>query len=440
MPYTERISSNQLQTGMYVSELDRPWLETPFLFQGFEIRSQREIAELRRYCDYVYIETEMSDFAETLRNGHKGPPGDRAFDTTLTSTYAGPATIGRFGRLRQLLSTITGAAGSRQRNAQGRYQNLQPVKKELPLARDVHARSLKAISSAMSRIRDGGSLSVTVIDEVVNPMIDSVLRNHEALALLTRMAKTDDYLHSHSVGCAVYAIAFGRHLGLDREQLQVLGTGALLIDVGKTRISTEVLMKESELDDAELDMIRSHVELGVEILSETPGLDPAIIDIVRTHHERFDGKGYPAGLADADIPVYGRIAGIVDQYDAMTSEKPYAPAMSPYDAMRELHKCVNHEFQAEMVEQFVRAIGMFPTGTLVELSSGEIGVVIEQNEVRRLRPKVMIILDRHGKPLEKFRTLNLRKLPAEPGMLGAVWIHRGVDAGSYGIDPADYFI
>ncbi len=213
-----------------------------------------------------------------------------------------------------------------------------------------------------------------------------------------------------------------------------------MLDVGKTRLPPALLTDEDQLSEAEAEVVRSHVGLGVGILKETPGLAPAIIDIVRTHHERFDGRGYPQGLAGADIPVYGRIAGIVDHYDAMTSRQGDGTALSPFDAMREIHKAVNAEFQAEMVERFVRAIGMFPNGTLVELSNGEVGVVTEQNDVRRLRPRVMIILDRSRQPLKKFRTLDLRKVPAEPGAAGAVWIHCGLPAGSYGIDPADYFL
>jgi HD-GYP domain-containing protein (c-di-GMP phosphodiesterase class II) len=441
LAHTERISCSQLQTGMYVSELDRPWLETPFLFQGFEIRSDREIAELKRYCDHVYIDTRMSGLGEmlprSLRVGGSTSSSPSKSSRAENDDISGGPT---FTRLKRLFRAFRGSSSSQQPAPEAQYQDQQPVNDELPLARDVRTRSLDAISSAMTRIREGGSLSVEVIDEVVDPLIDSVLRNHDALVLLTRIAKTDDYLHSHSVGCAVYAIAFGRHLGLDRSQLQTLGTGALLLDVGKTRLPTDLLMKESQLSDEEVALLHTHVELGVEILSATSNLDPAVIEIIRTHHERFDGRGYPEGLTGADIPVYGRIAGIVDHYDAMTSKQPYAEAMSPYDAMRELHKAVDIEFQAEMVEQFIRAIGMFPSGTLVELSSGEIGVVIEQNDIRRLRPKVMIILDRDKKQLEDFHTLNLREFPAEPGMPGAIWIHRGVDAGSYGIDPADYFL
>ncbi len=420
---------------MFVSELDRPWVETPFLFQGFEIRTDREISELRRYCDYVYVDAEAS------KPGSLSPdaPGSGP-DLPDPGGVAPRGERGRLSGLKRLLSAFSRSGDSKLAERGAFYQDQHPIKDELPLARDIHKQSLDTVSATMTRLREGGSLSIELIDDVMDPMIDSVLRNHEALALLTRMAKTDDYLCSHSVGCAVYAIAFGRHLGLDREQLHILGTGALLLDVGKTRLPPALLTDEDQLSEAEAEVVRSHVGLGVGILKETPGLAPAIIDIVRTHHERFDGRGYPQGLAGADIPVYGRIAGIVDHYDAMTSRQGDGTALSPFDAMREIHKAVNAEFQAEMVERFVRAIGMFPNGTLVELSNGEVGVVTEQNDVRRLRPRVMIILDRSRQPLKKFRTLDLRKVPAEPGAAGAVWIHCGLPAGSYGIDPADYFL
>lgn len=440
MADTERVLCSQLQTGMYVTQLDRPWLETPFLFQGFEIRSDREIAELKRYCDHVYVDAEVSRPGTTLPSGLIVGTGSMRPRSASTGAEAGSQSTRRLGGLKRLLRWLTRSSRSKSASAGEFYQDQHPVKDELPQARRVHASSLQYVTSTMERIREGGSLSLEVIDEVVNPMIDSVLRNHEALALLTRMANTDDYLYGHSVGCAAYAIAFGRHLGLDRGQLQILGTGALLLDVGKTRLPHDLLMKECQLSSAELELIHSHVDLGVEILCKTPGLDRAIIDIVHTHHERFDGKGYPQGLAGADIPVYGRIAGIVDHYDAMITQRPYADALSPFDAMRELHKAVDIEFQAEMVEQFVRAIGMFPNGTLVELSSGEVGVVTEQNKVRRLRPKIMLILDRHKKPLADFSILDLRDVSAEPGAPGAIWIHSGLETGSYGIDPADYFL
>jgi HD-GYP domain-containing protein (c-di-GMP phosphodiesterase class II) len=435
LPTTERVSCSKLRTGMFVSELDRPWVETPFLFQGFEIRTHREISELRRYCDYVYVDAEASQPASLSPDASEPDP-----DLPDPGSVTRRGERGRLRGLKRLLSVFSRSRDSKRAENGALYQDQHTIKEELPLARDIHKQSLDSVSATMTRLREGGSLSVELIDDVMDPMIDSVLRNHEALALLTRMAKTDDYLCSHSVGCAVYAIAFGRHLGLDREQLHILGTGALLLDVGKTRLSPDLLINEDQLSEAEAEVLRSHVELGVGILTETPGLAPVIIEIVRTHHERFDGRGYPQGLAGADIPVYGRIAGIVDHYDAMTARQRGGAALSPFDAMREIHKAVNVEFQAEMVERFVRAIGMFPNGTLVELSNGEVGVVTEQNDVRRLRPKIMIILDRSRQPLKTFRTLDLREVPAEPGAAGAVWIHCGLRAGSYGIDPADYFL
>ena len=150
--------------------------------------------------------------------------------------------------------------------------------------------------------------------------------------------------------------------------------------------------------------------------------------------------GYPRGLAGADIPVYGRIAGIVDCYDAMVTERSYAPARSSYDAVRELNNQSGVLFQRELVEQFVQALGMFPTGSLVELNTGEVGIVIEQNRVRRLRPKVMVLLDAKKQPVRKNVTRDLRKLPSSTANPKGVWISHGHEAGAFGIDPKDYFM
>jgi cyclic di-GMP phosphodiesterase len=182
------------------------------------------------------------------------------------------------------------------------------------------------------------------------------------------------------------------------------------------------------------------VHFGEEIVRETRGLDSRVLMMVRSHHERYDGSGYPDGLKGQDIPVFARIAGIVDFYDALITQRAYAPQVSSYDAMRQLHKLAGVEFQSEMVDHFVQAIGMFPNGALVELSSGEIGIVIEQNRVRRLRPKVMVILDRDHAALEQPKIVDLRQLPAEPGEKGSIWIERGLESGAYGIDPMEYYL
>ena len=189
-----------------------------------------------------------------------------------------------------------------------------------------------------------------------------------------------------------------------------------------------------------MDQVRSHVEFGVELVKEIKGIDPRVIDMVATHHERYDGSGYPKGLKGSQISVFGRMAGIIDSYVAMTSERPYAPATSTYNAMREFKSLSDKSFQSEMVEQFIQAIGIFPSGTLVELNTGEVGVVIKEYSFQRLRPEVALILDSNKEPLSEIKVIDLHGNEDDSGAAPLVWIARGVEPGAYDIDPSEYFL
>ncbi len=175
-------------------------------------------------------------------------------------------------------------------------------------------------------------------------------------------------------------------------------------------------------------------------MEATPGVNADVIAMIEGHHERHDGSGYPNGTVGADIPVFGRIAGLIDTFDAMTTKRPYAAAKSAYDALRELNSLSGTVFQRELVEQFVQALGMFPTGSLVELNTGEIAIVIEQNRVRRLRPKLMLLLDKDKLPVPSHDTINLRNIPVSPGDPQSRWIERGLEPGAHGLDPKDFFV
>ena len=167
---------------------------------------------------------------------------------------------------------------------------------------------------------------------------------------------------------------------------------------------------------------------------------PAVLEMVAHHHERYNGTGYPAGLSGNDIPVFGRIAGIVDTYDAMITSRPYAEQMSNYDALRQLRVLADVEFQAEIVDQFTRAVGVFPTGTLVELNTGEVAVVIKQNPIRRLRPEIMLITSAAKEMLDDFRIIDLDKEKVAASDRDSLWIETGLAPGSYGIDPTEFYL
>ncbi len=419
---TEKIpvSTDELAIGMYVSQLDRPWLETPFLFQGFLIGTANEIEQLRRYCRHVFVDVKRSTNAIVVRK--------RAEPRPLT-----------FGRrmIRRLLRRRQPVSAPVERNI---YQNKTVLSEELPAATRVHDTATTIMGDVMRTLHEGGSLQLKEVREVVGPMIDSVLRNEFALAWLTRLRTKDDYAYQHSVATGVYSLVLGRHLGLDRANLEVLGTGGLLLDVGLTRIPNELLRKKEALGPEEIALIRTHVEAGVQILKVCKGLDARVIDMVRTHHERYNGSGYPRGLRNGDIPVFGRIAGIVDSFHAMTTPRPFADPMSPCEAMMHLNNLADVEFQAELVEQFVQAVGCFPTGTLVELNSGEVGVVTAQNRVRRLRPRVMVVLGADKQRLSEFREVDLRHETTDLHTQNSLWITRGLEPGAYGIDPAEFYL
>jgi HD-GYP domain-containing protein (c-di-GMP phosphodiesterase class II) len=219
--------------------------------------------------------------------------------------------------------------------------------------------------------------------------------------------------------------------------LEAVGLGALLLDVGKTKLPEELLNKTGELTIVERSHIQNHIKFGLDIIREADSVDQRVLDMVATHHERFDGSGYPRGWQGNQIPVFGRIGGIVDSYSAMTSKRPYAPAMSSFDTMREFTALADKHFQAEMVEQFIQAVGIFPAGTLVELNTGEVGVVLKEHQSTRLQPEIAVILDAEKKAIADFKTIDLRN---KTGVSPTVWIERGINAGDYNLDPRKYFL
>ena len=402
-----QISVAQLQLGMYVHTLDRDWMGTPFLFQGFEITTDEELAQLRSLCKHVQIEVDAADAG-----------GAKAVDTLALA-----------------------AADPIARSATVPAVDKIELRTELSQATEVMGTARTVVLSVFDQLRDGGGLEAAAIESVVESMVESVFRNRDAMGWLARMRSKDDYLYTHSLSTSVWALTFGRHLGLDREAMKVLGTGAMLLDVGKTRMPAHLLRKPEALTPTEWKLLRLHARYGAQLLRADEALDKRVIEMVESHHERFDGSGYGNGLKGEDIPFLARVAGIVDAYDAMISERAYAKPKTAYQAVRELSALAGTAFQPELVELFIQAVGVFPTGTLVELNTGEVGVVTAQNRYRRLKPEIMLILDANKQVREDFAQIDLYSCeanadPANPGL----WITTGLDQNAYGIDPAEYFL
>ncbi|MFZ5656114.1 MAG: HD-GYP domain-containing protein [Pseudomonadota bacterium] len=405
------IGTDQVAIGMFVCRLDRPWTDTPFPLQGFLVTDIEQLATLREYCSRVWIDVELTRPAAQL-------------------------TLARLERL----TPRRGPARSRLHvpgAGQVRYVDTVTTEQERPAAAAAVDEARRIGARILDDVRAGRDLVPEDARLAAEPIVASVLRNADALFWVNALRAHDAYSYSHAINCSALAAAFGRHLGLPREMLVRLACGALLFDIGKTRVPVDILDKPGPLNPLEMARARRHVELGLQILNDGGEQDPIVREMMAGHHERFDGSGYPQRLRDPAIPVYARIAGIVDSFDAMTSDRPHARAMQRYDALQELYRGRDTLYHGELVEQFISCLGVYPTGSLVELNTGEVAVVLAQNPSRRLRPRLMLLTDADKRLREGFASVDLMDQPLDTP---ALEIRRPVAPDEYGIDLTELYL
>jgi putative nucleotidyltransferase with HDIG domain len=388
MLQTLKIYTTDLEVGMFVSGLDRPWLETPFYVQGFRLESPDDVDEVRNYCEYVFVDTQKSIHRGT-KIIHKVAPTRRSVP------------IEEIFPDRQIKAYIsTGTSNWKDESAQA-WLVLDSM--------------LDDVNEIFNHVSDGGKLNVIKLKKSVEPVVESMSRNPDACIWLARLKQHDQYAYQHSLSASIWAVALGRQLGLPRHDLRSLAVGGMLMDLGKLRIDPELLRAARPLTEEESSVMRNHVNHGVDILEESGILNQDVIDMVAHHHERYDGSGYPKGLSGDEIPAFARIAAIVDTYDAVTSNRSHARSISPSNAIKLLYKGRDQEFQAELVEVFIQAVGIYPAGTIVELSSGEIAVVVSEYRTRRLKPKVMILLDANKNRLREPKMFDMMEDAGDEG-------------------------
>ena len=400
-----KISADDLEVGMYISRLDRPWLETPFMLQGLVLSSEEEIQLVQQYCQHVYI--------DTLRSVHK-PLTPRP--TPLE-------------RPRKSVQELFG------KRALKKLEDTSNWKEEYPRAVEAVESLSRGIKEIFDNVVLGGALDIVKVKKSVDPMIASVVRNPDACIWLARIKQEDHYTYQHSLGASIWAVALGRQLGLPKADLRSLAIGGLLFDLGKLGIDKELLRVERTLTDDEMQQLRDHVSIGLEMVKGSGLMNQDVIDMVAYHHERHDGSGYPSRHKGDDIPVFARIAAIVDCYDAITSHRSYARAISPSEAIKMLYQLKDIDFQAELIEEFIQAVGIYPAGTLVELSSGEVAVVVAEYRTRRLRPRVMVLLDSEKQQLSDIRTVDLLNV-TETDDGEPLDIVNSLESDAYGLDMA----
>ena len=315
------------------------------------------------------------------------------------------------------------------------YEDATTVEDEIGPAGDSFKRTNELLHSIAEDIRAGDNLKLENIESVIDDMVESMVRNPDALMWVARMRERDLNIYSHGISVAVSLVAFGRHLGYPKSQLAHLGMLGLLLDVGKVKLPRELLEKHARLTADEFEQIKEHVDLGLAILHATPNIHPDVLEGIAQHHERMNGSGYPTNLMGDKISTFGRMAAIADTYAAVTKPRPYAEVISPHQALQMLSTWSGSQFQGDMVEQFIQSIGVFPVGSMVELSSGEVAVVVTHSKFKRLRPKVLVLTEPDKTVRANPRTLDLLYDISDT----PVYIRCGLPSNAYGLDPHEFY-
>lgn len=418
----KKIAVHDLKPGMFVAALDRPWRGTPFLFQGFEIRSSDEIVALHDCCKHVYV----------LAEANHGPAGSRSARKPLVpvsdSSESQTSISADFSILKRFQSD---------RPQKSRYKDQAILEQEMRRVKEIEREARVAIFSILDDARLGRSVDSGAAKRVVSKIGQSVIRNPDALICLGQLKKKDEYTAMHSLRVCVLALVFGRHLNFSADDLNLLGIGALLHDIGKMRVPNDILNKPAGLTASEFAIMKRHVPYGVAILEKSKGILPGSLEVARFHHERYDGTGYTSGTPGERIGLFGQIGAIVDCYDAITSDRVYHNGMSAHDALRKMYDWRGRDFHHALVEQFIQCMGIYPIGSLVELSTGGVGVVISINRERRLKPRIAMVLTSDKQPYASAKIIDLMHQDGSTPET-EVEIKTVLSAGSFGINPIDY--
>lgn len=278
---------------------------------------------------------------------------------------------------------------------------------ELDRAREIHEKTVFSARHILQAIRSGKSFSTDDLQKSSESMVESVLRNPDALVSLSQIKGYDEYTYTHSVNVGILVTSLAYEMGYDGEKLVQVGMGGLLHDIGKMLIPERILNKPGKLTPAEFAVVKRHPERGIDLLSDKTGIADISKAIVIQHHERYNGNGYPAGLAEDEIHEVGLISAIADVYDALTSDRVYKEAWTPQRALALIFQGCDRDYSRTIVERFTKHLGIYPVGSFVKLVSGEMGVVIRVDKGRLLFPTVLILFDEYGKKLLSPRELDL---------------------------------
>lgn len=518
----EKTLVSQLDIGMFVCELDRPWLGTPFLLEGLLIEDKAQVETLTGLCEFVYIDRTFSVGQHYLAppkldvaTKYNTPPANSNSASSNAKSIKGNNESDKFSFFEILkeikasnqnsslsaqhndavVFNVSYAVHPEKRDSINKHSNSStsslasqiktdfsnfvsslkywgdkqkksrlntalseeyvdikksddfntavieeraPVEEEIAIIYPAYEKTKIATQAFFEAIAHDQQIDLSKVDDALGDMVESIERNPDALIWLAKLKQTDDYSYNHALNVSITLMALASFMSLPKKQIKDLGLSGLLQDIGKVKIPNKLLKKEERLTEAEFEILKKHVDYALELLEVTDNISGTVILTVSQHHERVDGSGYPYQLTGKQISLTGQMAGLVDTYCALTSSKPYAKSVYNQIALEQIHTLRDVKFSGLLIDQLVQFLGIYPVSSLVELNSGEVGVVIQQNTVRRLQPRVMILLNPDKSKNEYPATINLINSPLTPK--GEPYqIVKGLAPDSYGLNINNYF-
>jgi HD-GYP domain-containing protein (c-di-GMP phosphodiesterase class II) len=382
-----KVFIHELEVGMFISALDKPWAETPFPIQGFLIKNAADASRVKAYCDYVYID--IAKGASPI--DFKTPSaGSRQFNNDLRN------------KAQDINPMVRGLMDSRQYSEPRSfvikpdiYRKTVELSKEMPAARRVINNLVGCLSVATRQVAKGGPFNLRQLQQSVDDMVDSVVRCPDAFTWLLQLRAKDRHTHDHSIRSGLWATQFGRHIGLEIDQLKDICLAALLKDVGKAGMD-RVLLRKSDRNAEEETEYRGFVSASLQKLKQSDFDNRRVMNIIKFHCERFDGSGFPKGCSGQRIPFLAAVVGIASEFDRLCNPREVSQVLTPSKATARLYELRGQAFAEDVVIEFIQSVGLYPAGTVVELTTGDQGMVIEQNPKSRLSPRLAVFESTEG--------------------------------------------
>lgn len=398
----KRIRTDEVTLGMFLHKLEGSWLAHPFWKRKFLLDDPKQLENLKASA-VEWVEIDIS------RGKDVGAPAELASVAAVQPAEAEepralePAMGGRaaqiFDRAREAAAPRPDSATSTPAPAPIRFGSVaRPIGSRAPIAGEMQAaggiaqRAGRMMRTSFEQARLGKALNITSFEPMVDEVMGSIRRNPHAFNGVVKMMKTNDYLYRHSLSVCALMINLANELGLGPIRAKEAGLAGLLMDVGMMHVPSEMIERDGRLSEAEEEIVRSHTTLAHQFLDMGGEMPEAVLDVSLHHHERLDGSGYPHRLAGNEISQFARMAAICDVYDAMTSWRAHQAGQDPSVVLAYLEEEARG-LDPEILEAFIRAVGIYPVGSLVRLSSNRLALVIDQNSRNPTLPWVVAFYD-----------------------------------------------